>query len=97
MGQLNELIDDTLLGGALARKVGTCSSVSLNYQKTTVKTTGKNGDSDCVGGVLARSCPGADHRQPGIPRRATVHCRVSKTTLHWEQGLADLPAKRPPL
>ena len=22
---------------------------------------------------------------------------VSKTTLHWEQGLADLPAKRPPL
>ena len=28
------------------------------------------GDSDCVGGVLARSCSGAVLRQPGIPRRA---------------------------
>ena len=32
-------------------------------------------DSDCVGGVLARSCSGADLRQPGIPRRARADLR----------------------
>ena len=28
------------------------------------------GERDCVGGMLARPCSGADLRQPGIPRRA---------------------------
>ena len=27
----------------------------------------------------------------------SVNCRDSKSTFHWEQGLAGLPAKRPPL
>ena len=45
-----------------------CSAPSLTHPTTPAGT--HVGDSDCVGGVLARSCSGADFRQPEIPRRA---------------------------
>ena len=47
-----------------------CIALVQSLTHTTTPAGTHVGYSDCVGGVLARSCSGADLRQPGIPRRA---------------------------
>ena len=60
------LRDQTYPASSLLLCVFSCT---FTHTHSTTPAGTHVGDSDCVGGVLARSCSGADLRQPGTPRR----------------------------